>query len=49
MNKYTTEQLKTAIVELRDRDADAFAMVFDELHRRMGDEAFDAFCDAQGW
>ena len=45
MNKYTTQQLKTALRTLYTMDRpDAYAMVFDELHSRMGDEAFDAFC-----
>ena len=53
MSKYTTEQLKAALIGLRamntpDADA-AFEMTFDEVHRRMGDEAFDAWGEAQGW
>jgi hypothetical protein len=53
--KFTTEQLKEALlgtqsaIGLRDRcDPDgfiAYQMTFDELHRRMGDVAFDAWCD----
>ena len=46
MNKYTTQQLKTALRTLYTMNQpDAYAMVFDELHSRMGDEAFDAFID----
>lgn len=52
MSKFTTEQLQQALVGLHARnDAgsnDAYAMTFDELHRRMGDDAFDAFLDANG-
>ena len=53
MGKFTTEQLKAALVGLRNKtDADseaAFQMTFDEVCSRMGDEAFDAWCEAQGW
>lgn len=53
MSKYTTKQLQDALIGLRDMngsDAEAaYRMTFDELHRRMGDDAFDAWCDAQGW
>ena len=53
MNKFTTEQLKAALVGLHSKtDADseaAFQMTFDEVCNRMGDEAFDAWCEAQGW
>lgn len=53
MSKYTTKQLQQALIGLRDRqDADgvaAYQMTFDELAHRMGDEAFDAWCEAQGW
>lgn len=53
MSKFTTTQLQTALIKLRARsDADsvaAFQMTFDELANRMGDEAFDQWCEAQGW
>lgn len=49
MNKFTTEQLKNALIGLRNVDDDAFQMTFDEVAKRMGDVAFDAFCTAQGW
>ena len=50
MEKFTTEQLKAALIELRETShGDAWAMTFDEVCRRMGDEAFDAWCEAQGW
>lgn len=49
MNKFTTAQLQKALIELRNGDQDAFRMTFDEVCKRMGDEAFDAFCEAQGW
>lgn len=53
MSKFTTAQLQQALIGLRARtDADgvaAWEMTFDELARRMGDDAFDAFCEAQGW
>ena len=53
MSKFTTEQLKAALVELRNKsDADstaAFQMAFDEVAERIGDECFDAWCEQQGW
>ena len=50
MEKFTTEQLKAALIELRDTNpGDAWAMTFDEVCRRMGDEAFDAWCESHGW
>ena len=53
MSKFTTKQLQDAAIELRKlSDADsalAFEMTFDELCARMGEEAFDAWCEAQGW
>ena len=52
MDKFTTKQLQDALVDLyakNDEDSKvAYAMAFDELHRRMGDEAFDAFLDKHG-
>lgn len=52
MNKFTTEQLKAALLGLRTRnDQDgnaAYALAFDELHSRMGDDAFDSWLDANG-
>lgn len=53
MSKFTTEQLQAALVGLygkQDADSrDAFAMTFDEVHSRMGDDAFDAWCDSVGF
>ena len=53
MQQFTTTQLQDALIGLRDRtDADAVAaweMTFDEVARRMGDEAFATWCDQQGW
>ncbi len=52
MNKFTTEQLQAALLGLYARsDAEAFAayqMTFDEVAARMGDEAFDAWCEENG-
>lgn len=53
MNKFTLKQLQDALIALHPRADDdavaAFEMTFDEVHRRMGDEAFDAWCESQGW
>ncbi len=53
MEKFTTEQLKAALIGLygkNDEDSNAaFEMTFDEVCRRMGEEAFDAWCEQQGW
>ncbi len=53
MNKFTTAQLQQALISLRARtDADsvaAFEMTFDEVASRMGDEAFDAWCEKAGF
>jgi len=52
MHKFTTSQLQQALIELYKRnDAGAVAayrMTFDELAARLGDDAFDAWCDAAG-
>lgn len=52
MEKFTTKQLQDALVALysrNDTDArNAFAMTFDEVHGRMGDDAFDARCESAG-
>lgn len=52
MNKFTTAQLKAAMIELYKLNTEAarlaYRMTFDELHRRMGDDAFDAWCDDAG-
>jgi hypothetical protein len=52
MGKFTTTQLQNALVELYKRsDAEAVAayrMTFDELAARMGDDAFDAWCETAG-
>lgn len=50
MNNFSTAQLQQALVALHARnDAEAnaaYQMTFDELHSRMGDDAFDTFLDA---
>lgn len=52
MEKFTTSQLQAALLGLykrNDRDAfNAYQMTFDELSSRMGDEALDAWCEANG-
>ena len=50
MGKFTTKELQAALIGLRSTSNDAaFQMTFDEVAKRMGDDAFDAWCDAQGW
>ena len=53
MQKFTTTQLQEALIALRnssDKDGqEAYAMTWNEVHRRMGDIEFDAWCLAQGW
>ena len=53
MDKFTTAQLKAALIELHAKTDDdgraAFEMTFDEVASRMGDEAFDAWCEGLGW
>ena len=53
MSKYTTEQLKAALIGLHGMKGDdasaAFEMAFDEVCSRMGEVAFDEWCEAQGW
>lgn len=52
MSKFTTEQLQQAMIDLypkKDIDScTAYAMTFEEVHKRMGDEAFDAWLEANG-
>lgn len=52
MNKFTTAQLQAAMINLHKRNdqqaREAYAMTFGEVHARMGDEAFDAWLDANG-
>jgi hypothetical protein len=52
LKNFTTAQLQAALIALyRREDADAaqaYRMTFDELQARMGDESFDAWCEAQG-
>lgn len=52
MEKFTTKQLQDALISLYSRtDTDArnaFAMTFDEVHSRMGDDDFDAWCESAG-
>jgi hypothetical protein len=47
--KFTTEQLQESLIALYKRnDADsknAYSMTFDVVCERMGEEAFDAWCD----
>lgn len=50
MSKFTTKELQAALIELRTtNNNDAFEMTFDEVSKRMGNDAFDAWCEAQGW
>ena len=53
MSKFTTAQLQQALIGLRTKnDAASLAawdMTFDEVAKRMGDDAFDSWCVAQGW
>lgn len=52
MQRYSTAQLQQAMLGLFPRkDADscaAYALAFEEVHRRMGDAEFDAWLDANG-
>lgn len=49
MKKFTTTQLKNALIELhKTNETGAYQLAFDELNRRMGDDAFDAWCDEVG-
>lgn len=52
MGKFSTKQLQSALLGLYEKkDVDsvsAYQMTFDELHRRMGDDAFDCWCDSVG-
>jgi hypothetical protein len=52
VHNFTTTQLQAALLALYVRQDDdaaqAYRMTFDELHARMGDESFDAWCEAQG-
>lgn len=50
MQKFTTAQLQAALIALRaTNENDAYEMTFNEVHRRMGDDAFDAWTDSLGW
>jgi hypothetical protein len=53
MTKFTIVQLQEALIALRsrsDKNAQAaYVMTWNEVHRRMGDDEFDAWCVAQGW
>lgn len=53
MEKYTTAQLKAALIELRKRDDKdavlAYRMAFDALADRLGDEEFDKWMDEVGF
>lgn len=52
MNSYSTKQLKAALIELHKRNDEdsnrAYRMTFDELHNRMGDDAFDSWLEEVG-
>jgi hypothetical protein len=50
MEKFSTEQLKAALVAMRNRAdaADAYSMVVGELYERMGDEAADQWFEQAG-
>lgn len=47
--KFTTEQLKESLIALYHRNdaasSDAYILTFDVVCKRMGEEAFDAWCD----
>ncbi len=49
IEKFTTKQLKNAMIELHgmkeEGAIEAYQLAFDELLERMGDDAFDTFCD----
>lgn len=53
MKKFTTAQLQEALIVLRSRSdvngQAAYDLTWNEVHRRMGDDEFDAWCLAQGW
>lgn len=50
MQKFTTSQLQAALISLRaTNENDAYEMTFDEVAKRMGDDAFDAWCESLGW
>lgn len=52
MNKYSTSQLKAALIELHKRNDEdsnrAYRLTFDELNARMGGDAFDAWLQEVG-
>lgn len=52
MSKYTTKQLKDAILAMKDMKGEdvarAHRMACDELERRIGGDSFDAWCDSVG-
>mgnify|MGYP000754818904 FL=1 len=52
MEKFTTQQIKNALIELYSMKTEeaikAYQMAFEELNERLGDDAFDAFLDANG-
>lgn len=51
MEKYTTEQLKSALIGLHKMkttdplNLKAYQLAFDELEKRMGSESFDKWLD----
>jgi hypothetical protein len=47
MQKFTTKQLQDALIAMFKAKScdDAYQMTFEEINKRMGDEAFDAWCD----
>ena len=49
MNKFTTAQLKAALIELhKTNETKAYQLAFDEMNLRMGYDAFDAWLDEVG-
>lgn len=49
MNKFSTEQLKSALIELSKSDnLQAYQLAFDELESRLNEVTFDAFLDEAG-
>lgn len=53
LSSYTEQQLKLAIIHLYECNSDdenrAYRLAFNELERRIGGEALDAFLDKHGF
>jgi len=50
MQKFTTTQLQAALIGFRNTaNLYAYYMTYDEVCKRMGDDAFDAWCESLGW